>query len=161
MDPKYAAGQVRLSREFFCRTIECLTEEDSDFTPVEGIYSVAHHVAHAAFTVDWFIEGAFRPEGFDMDFEAHDKAARAVTSLTEARAMLDRSFESAAALLESKTAEELAQPIPDGPIMGGAPIYTLVHAIEEHTAHHRGALSIYARCRGKVPAMPYGGVEAS
>ena len=67
MDPKYAAGQVRLSREFFCRTIECLTEEDSDFTPVEGIYSVAHHVAHAAFTVDWFIEGAFRPEGFDMD----------------------------------------------------------------------------------------------
>ncbi len=24
-----------------------------------------------------------------------------------------------------------------------------------HTAHHRGALAVYARLLGKVPAMPY------
>jgi len=27
----------------------------------------------------------------------------------------------------------------------------------EHTAHHRGALTVYSRVLGKVPAMPYMG----
>jgi uncharacterized damage-inducible protein DinB len=27
----------------------------------------------------------------------------------------------------------------------------------EHTAHHRGALTVYSRLLGKVPLMPYGG----
>jgi uncharacterized damage-inducible protein DinB len=27
----------------------------------------------------------------------------------------------------------------------------------EHTAHHRGALTVYSRLLGKVPPMPYGG----
>jgi uncharacterized damage-inducible protein DinB len=27
----------------------------------------------------------------------------------------------------------------------------------EHTAHHRGALTVYSRKLGKVPPMPYGG----
>ena len=36
--------------------------------------TVAQQVAHAAQTIDWFIEGASRPEGFDLDFEKHAKA---------------------------------------------------------------------------------------
>jgi uncharacterized damage-inducible protein DinB len=28
-------------------------------------------------------------------------------------------------------------------------------AITDHTAHHRGALTVYARLNGIVPPMPY------
>jgi len=31
----------------------------------------------------------------------------------------------------------------------------VINAIVDHTAHHRGALSVYARLPGKVPMMPY------
>jgi uncharacterized damage-inducible protein DinB len=41
--------------------------------------------------------------------------------------------------------------------MGGMPIYSIVSALVDHTAHHRGALTTYARANGIVPADPYGG----
>jgi uncharacterized damage-inducible protein DinB len=41
--------------------------------------------------------------------------------------------------------------------MGGQPISDIVWAMVEHTAHHRGALTVYSRQLGKVPPMPYGG----
>ena len=41
--------------------------------------------------------------------------------------------------------------------MGGQPIGDIVWSIVEHTAHHRGALTVYSRLLGKVPIMPYGG----
>lgn len=31
------------------------------------------------------------------------------------------------------------------------------NSVSCHTAHHRGALTVYARALGKTPAMPYGG----
>jgi uncharacterized damage-inducible protein DinB len=40
-------------------------------------------------------------------------------------------------------------------VMGGAPRYAVISAIEDHTAHHRGALTVYSRLRGHVPTMPY------
>jgi uncharacterized damage-inducible protein DinB len=46
-------------------------------------------------------------------------------------------------------------PIADGPIMGGAPRMAIFGAITDHTAHHRGALTVYARLGGAVPPMPY------
>jgi uncharacterized damage-inducible protein DinB len=39
--------------------------------------------------------------------------------------------------------------------MGGLPRQCIVGAISDHTAHHRGALGVYARLLGRVPAMPY------
>jgi uncharacterized damage-inducible protein DinB len=89
-----------------------------------------------------------------MDFDKHLAEVAPVRSLTEARAWLDRSFEQAVAQVESRSAEEWAQPLPEG-IMGGMPRASIVGAIEDHTAHHRGALTVYARLLGRVPAMPY------
>ena len=40
-------------------------------------------------------------------------------------------------------------------IMGGAPRLAIFGAINDHTAHHRGALTVYARLNGIVPPMPY------
>ena len=111
-------------------------------------------VAHAAQTIDWFIDGAFAPNGFDLDFEGHERKVRAVTSLSDARAWLAKSVENAQAVVASKTDEEWGQPLPDGPVMGGQPRAATFGAITDHTAHRRGALTIYARLRGKVPPMP-------
>ena len=45
--------------------------------------------------------------------------------------------------------------LPEGPVMGGAPRLAIVNAITDHTAHHRGTLTVYSRLRGHTPAMPY------
>ena len=39
--------------------------------------------------------------------------------------------------------------------MGGQPVSDVFWGLVDHTAHHRGALTVYARLLGKVPPMPY------
>lgn len=156
MDSKTLVAALKSSQQFFERSTSALVESDSDFAPVPGMFSAAAVVAHVALTVDWFIDGAFeRAEGFSMHFEKHDREARACRSLREARALLKASFERARSVLVEQSAESLAAPLPPGPVMGGLPRMAVVSGIEEHTAHHRGALSVYARLRGHVPPMPY------
>ena len=161
MSPKpqhyYFANQLVASQDFFERSTRVLDEADSGFRPREGMMTVAQQVAHTAQTLDWFIEGAFRPEGYDLDFAKHAQALEAVTSLAAARQMLKAAYANAIQVLRSRSAEDLARPLPPGPIMGGQPISDIVWAMVEHTAHHRGALTVYSRELGKVPPMPYGG----
>ena len=57
------ANQLVASKDFFERSTRVLTETDSTFRPQEGMMTVAQQVAHAAQTLDWFVEGASRPEG--------------------------------------------------------------------------------------------------
>lgn len=154
MKPEIFVAELKATKTFFDRSTRCLTEEDSNFAPAPGTWTVAQQVAHAAQTVDWFFEGAFRPEGFDMDFEKHGAEVARVQSLTEARAWLDRAFDHAIADLSTRTADELREPLPPG-IMEGQPRAAIVGALVDHTAHHRGALTVYARLLSRVPAMPY------
>lgn len=156
MTPEKFAESLSTSKEFFDRSTRCLTEELAGFQPTPDMMTVAQQVAHVAQTFDWFIEGAFhRADGFDMDFENHMRPVMAIGSLAEARAWLDKAVASAIAEIKAKSIEELQAPLPDGPVMGGAPKLCIIGAIEEHTAHHRGALTVYARLNGLVPAMPY------
>ncbi|MEE8523733.1 MAG: DinB family protein [Thermoanaerobaculia bacterium] len=155
MSSQEPAEQLHLTKEWFDRSSRCLTEEDSNYRPEAKAMSVAQQVAHVAQTVDWFIEGAFRPEGFGMDFEAAAKEIMKVKSLAEARAWADRSFAAAAEVLGSKSEEELMVLLPEGPIKGGMPRIAIVGAIQDHTAHHRGALTVYSRMCGHTAAMPY------
>jgi uncharacterized damage-inducible protein DinB len=148
-------GQLHVTKEWFDRSSRCLTEADSDFRPEAEAMTAAGQVAHVAQTVDWFIEGAFRPEGFGMDFEAAAKEVAKVKSLAEARAWLDRSFAAAATVLGSKSDADMMVPLPPGPVMGGMPRIAIIGAIQDHTAHHRGALTVYSRMRGHTPPMPY------
>ena len=151
------ANQLVASKDFFDRSTRVLEESDSAFRPNDAMMTVAQQVAHAAQTLDWFVEGATRPEGFDLDFAAHAAALEAVTSLSAARQALEAAYANAIRFLRSKTPEQLAQPLPPGPVMGGQPISDIVWAMIEHTAHHRGALTVYSRLLGKTPPMPYGG----
>jgi uncharacterized damage-inducible protein DinB len=79
----------------------------------------------------------------------------AVTSLTAARQMLDGAYAQAISYLQTLSSDDLAKPLPAGPVMGGKPTVDIFWGIVEHTAHHRGALTVYSRLLGKVPAMPY------
>jgi uncharacterized damage-inducible protein DinB len=151
------ANQLLASQDFFERSTRVLDEADSNFRPQQSMMTVAQQVAHAAQTLDWFIEGASRPEGFDLDFEKHAKALASVNSLAAARQTLKTAYANAIQFLRSRSPEDLAGPLPPGPIMGGQPISDIVWSMVEHTAHHRGALTVYSRLLGKVPVMPYGG----
>jgi uncharacterized damage-inducible protein DinB len=119
--------------------------------------TAAQQVAHAAHTLNWFVQGVSRPEGYDFDFARQAQELSAIASLAEARKKLDAAFANAIQFLRSKSAEELAAPMPPGPILGGQPLSDIVWAMVEHTAHHRGALTVYSRALGKVPVMPYVG----
>jgi uncharacterized damage-inducible protein DinB len=155
-----AAGfvaQLQFSKEFFERSSGPLEESDSGFRPQPEMMTVAQQVAHTAQTLDWFVNGVTTPEGFDLNFAEHAKALEAVTSLAAARQMLDAAYAKAIGFAGSRSAEELAAPMPPGPILGGAPLGAIIWAMVEHTAHHRGALTVYCRMLGKVPPMPYGG----
>ncbi len=144
------------AEEFFEHSTRVLTEADSNYRPAEGMYTAAQQVAHAAQTIDWFLEGASRPEGFDLDFEKHATAIAGVTSITAAREWLGKSFAAARKHFEGLSEEQMMRPLPPGPVMGGAPVMAVIGAIEDHTAHHRGALTVYSRLLGKTPIMPYG-----
>lgn len=148
-------AQLDSVHEWFNRSTGQLTEDDSGFAPTDGVFTVASQVAHAAHTIDWFIDGAFNPQGFAMDFEEAERTIRAVTSLTAARAAMTRAIAEAKAVVEARSDEEWAQPLPPGPVMGGLPRSAIFGAITDHTAHHRGALTVYARLLGKTPPMPY------
>ena len=149
--------QLLASKEFFDRSTGVLVEGDSQFQPRDGMMTVAQQVAHAAQTVEWFIDGAERPEGFDLNFAGQARALTEVRSLKEARRRLDGAFIRAVDFLRGKTHEELWRLLPPGPVMGRRPVYEIIGGIVEHTAHHRGALTVYTRLLGKVPPMPYGG----
>jgi len=155
MNPQALASGLKSFKVYFDRSAACLTEEDSSFAPVEGLMTTAQIVAHVAQTVDWFIEGAFRSGGFDMDFEKYNAEIARIASLAVAREWLDRSFATAEEVTLKHSAEEWSLPLPEGPVMGGAARSAIFGGINDHTAHHRGALAVYSRLRGHVPAMPY------
>ncbi len=148
-------GQIASMQEFFDRSTRVLEEADSGFAPKPEMFTVAQLVAHTAQTVDWFMQGAFAEAGFSMDFEGMDREVRAVTSLAAAREWFASSCKAAAGVIDGHSDEEWGGPLAEGPIMGGMPRMAVFGALTDHSAHHRGALTVYSRLLGKVPAMPY------
>ncbi|MCL4216271.1 MAG: DinB family protein [Candidatus Hydrogenedentes bacterium] len=156
MTPQCLVDQLKVQKHFFDRSTACLLEEHACFAPVEGVMTAAQTVAHVAHTVDWFIEGAFRPEGFNLDFEGMAREIEHIKTMAEAREWLDRAYAAAIAKIGACSMDDLQQPMADGPVMGGMPRLAIVGAMADHAAHHRGALTIYSRLCGLTPEMPYG-----
>ncbi|MEM7235412.1 MAG: DinB family protein [Planctomycetota bacterium] len=154
MEPETLILQLETAIKYFDKSTSWIEEADEAFAPKEGLYTASQQVAHVAQTIDWFMEGAFGP-GWDLDFAAHDKELREVTSIAAARDWVKRAVANAVEIIGSKSSEELAALMPEGPIMGGLPYGSVVGGIIEHTSHHRGSLAVYARLQGKEPPMPY------
>lgn len=148
-------GRLISMEEFFNRSTQVLTEEDSTFAPAAGMFTTAQHVAHTAQMIDWFVNGAFATTGFELNFEKLDKEVRAVTSLSTARAWLKNAFERAHAAVDIHSDEEWSQRFAPGIILGSRLKIMIVTMITDHVAHHRGALTVYSRLLGKIPPMPY------
>lgn len=116
--------ELKLSKEYLDRSSKCLEETDADYSPVGGVFTARRQIAHIAATVDWFLEGAFG-SAFNMDFDSHTAVLDRAKSLDEARQWVARSYAEAIETLESKTAEELNQPLPEGPVVASrAAIYS-------------------------------------
>lgn len=145
--------ELESSQEFFERSTRVLQEEHSGFAPTPDQYSAAAQVAHAALTIDWFLEGAFGT-GWDYGFEEHDRQARAVSSLAAARQMLAAAYGRALAATTQKSEAEWLELFPADSLLQG-PKAAIVFGIVEHSAHHRGALTVYSRLLGLRPIMPY------
>ncbi len=152
------ANQLLASQDFFERSTRVLEEADSGFRPQEGQMTAAQQVAHVAQTLDWFIEGACRPEGFRSRFRETCQGAWECD-------LPGRGPPGArSGVRERDPIHPLAQP---GEATPGRcrrarswvvnPCTSMVWSMVEHTAHHRGALTVYSRLLGKVPLMPYGG----
>ncbi len=149
-------AQLQTVRQFFLNSTRCLEEKDSNFAPKDEMFTVAQQVEHAAQSIEWFMEGAFGEKGFDMNFEQHLEAITQSTSLEKAMKRFNGAIDSAIYTLQQVSDEELMTPISaDSPIMPNVPKVAVISGIEDHTAHHRGALTVYSRLLGKVPPMPY------
>jgi len=151
--------ELRESREYFDRSTKPLGEENSSFAPTEEMYTVAQRVAHVARSMQGMLDGAFSPDGFDMEMESYEREIRQVSSLEAARRELEGSYAKAEEMLKSKTEDEWDELLPQGPMFGGQPRWKVIPAIIEHNAHHRGALTVYTRLIGKKPPVPYMDVE--
>jgi len=146
-------SNLQSQRKFFMNTISCFNEDDSSFKPSDEIYTVAQHIGHAAETYDWFINGAFG-DAFDLNFDNYAEHMNKYTSIEECIKEFNAAIDRAIAKFEEYTEEDLREKITSEP-MKGAPKLAIVYALGDHTAHHRGALSVYARLLGKTPKMPY------
>ena len=148
--------ELQVTERFFFKSISTLSNEDALFTPNPELYTVCAHIDHVADSIEWFIDGAFiRPDGFAMNFEELIAKSKQQTDFDAAIALARKAFAHAVETVEQQSDERLLSPLPDGPIMGGAPRLGVISGIVDHTAHHRGALSVYARLLGKMPPMPY------
>jgi uncharacterized damage-inducible protein DinB len=155
MKPAELAKAIKSSKEYLDRSSRLLTEENSNFAPKEGMMTAAQQLAHIAATIDWFVAGALSPKGFDLDFEKMAKEVNSVASLKAARSWLEKAYANAIEVVQKSSEADLAKPMAAGMIMGGQPRANAFSGIIEHTAHHRGALTVYSRLVGKVPPMPY------
>ncbi len=154
MTPEAIKMQLSAMREYFNRSTRPLREEHSSFAPQEGLFTVAGQVAHVAQTIEWFFDSAFGSD-WNMDFEDLDREVRSVRSLAEARRWFERAADRAVEVAGRHSAEEWASPFPPNPIMGEVPRHAIMSAVLDHTAHHRGALTVYQRLLALTPPMPY------
>ena len=147
--------EIKSLEQFFNTSTRCLIESDSTFRPIPESMSAAEQVAHTAQSIDWFVDGMTNPKGFDLNFEVHWVEVKKCVSITDARTWFAKSIANALATVEKMSNEELHALLPAGPVMGGKPKFAVISAMTDHTAHHRGALTVYSRLCGKVPDMPY------
>ena len=154
MDGKQAATLMRNERKFLQNIVKDITPENGEFRPTDESMTAVQQIRHIAGTVRWFREGAFG-KGFDADFEKAAAEVAKPATLDQALKELNETYDDFIAFLESQSAEELAKPMADNPFMGNSPRFVVVTACNEHTAHHRGALTVYLRLVGVTPTMAY------
>ena len=145
---------LETERKHLFNILKDFTPEHSHFRPVEGMMTVAQLIRHIARAMRWFRDGGFG-DGFDMDFEKWAAEDHKPVSLADAMDELNRVYDDFTDFLKGKSMDDLMQPMPKNEIFGEAPRIAVLHANQDHTAHHRGALTVYLRLLGVTPALVY------
>jgi len=151
-----AAAMMGQERKCLMTLLKAFPPEEGGYCPAAGMMTAAQQVQHLALTVRWFAEGAFGG-GFDTDFEKLEAGNPPGITWAEAMHNINTAYDDYIAFLVTLTSGELDAAIPENPIFPeGTPRSAVVIAQGEHTAHHRGALTVYLRLLGIVPPMVYG-----
>jgi uncharacterized damage-inducible protein DinB len=155
MTPAQLADTARGDRHFLNNVLNVLPADAGDSAPLPGMMSAAHQIAHIAMTIEWFIDGTFG-KGFSDDFSAQQAMLSQSLTIAEARVRLDAAWDRWIALVEATTPESLQQTVPPNPFFQDKPRETVIMYNSDHTAHHRGILTVYLRHLGITPPMVYG-----
>lgn len=181
--PRNPWGKRLLNHKIaFRRTTDCFAEEHSVYRPTAGMLTVADQVLHVLNSNEYMMSGLFGPfdglgpasrwqRGFadlswlayantgDVDTHLHcsEDMRAARTSLSAALELLDRSFDMIGMMLHTMPADAFDDGLPENPLfpVDGLTVTDLLDSMLDHTAHHRGALSQYARLLGMDPKLPY------
>jgi uncharacterized damage-inducible protein DinB len=149
------AESLRKSRQFLNNIIKDFKPEHETFRPTPDMWTVAQQIRHIGRCAYWFRKGGFENH-WEMDFEGEMKEMAKPVTLKAAIAELDSEYNALIAFLESVPPAVLAEPLEPNPIFPiGVPRSIVVDSLCEHTAHHRGALSVYLRLLGIKPTMAY------
>lgn len=168
-------NQVNKHKEFFNRTISCFSEEDAGFQPRQDMLSVVGHINHVTAGMELMLSGIFkefkrfqgrqyvskRPGSnwseWNMEWTktSNQDPRQEDRSLSTARKAFNETMDIVQEVFVNLSAEELMKPFSANPMRLVMPWAVLQVGIFDHTAHHRGALSSYARLCGKEPKIPY------
>lgn len=180
--------KVNDHKRYFHRIVQIFDESESNFRPSEELLSVSGQILHVALSIEYFLSGMFgKYEGFgplsgreygfvDMNWiELADernlhlaldpvewpKSCVASTSIAESMKLFDEAMEKAAEFIGAMSPEEFtAAQLPENPIYDPNFYYPdILELMNDHTAHHRGSLVIYAHLLGKEPRIPYFDME--
>ncbi len=171
--------------EYFHRVVDIFDESESAFRPSKDLLSVAGQILHVSMLIEYFLSGMFGSyEGLtplsdselgfmDMSWTkiADEKDLHQVldparwsrpfmasTSVIEALKLFDDVTDKAAELIGAMSLQDFAtaQP-PINPVLPPEKFQypDILEVMNDHTAHHRGALVVYAHLLEKDPKMPY------
>lgn len=169
-----AVIQIQKQKEWFNRVISCFSEEDAAFRPREGMLSVAGQINHVTNGLEIFLAGVIlefdrlksrtwssRRRGavwpsWDMEWSKNSNSDPVQTdeSLAGAVQAFNETIDMVAEVFAGLSEQELIKPLAPNPMRVLTP-QRIVNGICDHSAHHRGALSQYARLLGKDPKLPY------
>jgi uncharacterized damage-inducible protein DinB len=107
--------------------------------------------------MDWVDIANNRDLGVVLDADVWPKAVEASQSLTKALALFDQTMETAAKMFSSKIFQQIqTEQLPENPVFPPFFRYPdILEVMNDHTAHHRCALVVYAHFLGREPKIPY------
>ncbi|MCC6546886.1 DinB family protein [Candidatus Sumerlaeota bacterium] len=148
------ADLMRKDRHFLQNILKDFKEEHANFR-VTGMWTTAQQIRHVGRVVWWFWKGAFEGE-WDMDFAREEAEISKPVTLAAAIRELDENYNELIMFLETASDATLGEVMANNPIFpAGTKKFIALAAITDHTAHHRGILSVYLRLNGIKPTMAY------
>ncbi|MCP4727525.1 MAG: DinB family protein [bacterium] len=155
MDGKTAVEIITKERKFLNNILKDLKPEHGDFKPADEMLTASQQIKHIALTGKWFYSKALGT-GFEFaSFDAYLEEMQKPLTLQEALDLLNETYEESVRAFGNMTEKEFDEIVKDDPMLGTFKKSDMIFYNNEHTAHHRGALSVYLRLLGITPTMIY------